>query len=82
MTGYKEGLREKWFSSAAPGSDNKPWFSVEVKNNDSSLSKNLFYFRDKLSIPYNYQVVKKCRNERMYKGIRVMPANKFLTSFI
>lgn len=62
--------------------DNKPWFSVEVKNNDSSMSKNLFYFKEKLSIPYNYQVVKKCRNERMHKGIRVMPVNKFLTAFI
>ena len=53
--------------------DDKPWFCVEVKNNDSSVSKNLFYFKDKLSIPYNYQVVKKCRLERMHKGIRVMP---------
>lgn len=62
--------------------DNKPWFSVEVKNNDSSPSKNLFYFKEKLSIPYNYQIVKKCRNERMHKGIRVMAVDKFLTAFI
>ena len=39
--------------------NNKPWFSVEVKNSDSTISKNLYYFRDKLSIPFNYQVVKK-----------------------
>jgi len=62
--------------------NNKPWFSVEVKNNDSTVSKNLFYFKEKLSIPYNYQVVKRCRNERMQKGVRVMPASKFLTAFI
>ena len=62
--------------------NNKPWFSVEVKNNDSTVSKNLFYFKEKLSIPYNYQVVKRCRNERMQKGVRVMPVSKFLTAFI
>jgi len=27
-------------------------------------------------------VVKKCRNERIHKGIRVMPVDKFLTAFI
>jgi hypothetical protein len=48
----------------------------------TNISKNLFYFRDKLSIPYNYLVVKKCRNERIHKGIRVMPVDKFLTAFI
>ena len=62
--------------------EGKPWFSVEVNNNDSGFSKNLFYFKDKLSIPYNYLVVKKCRNERIHKGIRVMPVDKFLTAFI
>jgi predicted AAA+ superfamily ATPase len=62
--------------------NNKPWFSVEVKNNDSAISKNLFYFRDKLSIPFNYQIVKKCRNERIQNGVRVMPADKFLAGLI
>ena len=40
----------------------------------------LFYYC--FRIPYNYQVVKKCRSERMNNGIRVMPVNKFLTAFI
>jgi uncharacterized protein len=62
--------------------DNKPWFSVEVKNNDSAISKNLYYFRDKLSIPFNYQVVKKCRNERINNGVRIMQADKFLAGLI
>jgi len=62
--------------------NNKPWFSVEVKNSDSSISKNLYYFRDKLSIPFNYQVVKKCKNDRIKNGVRVMPADKFLGGLI
>ncbi len=61
---------------------NKPWFSVEVKNSDSAISKNLYYFKEKLSIPFNYQVVKKCRNERLKNGVRVMPADKFLAGLI
>jgi predicted AAA+ superfamily ATPase len=61
---------------------NRPWFAVEVKNNDSSVSKNLLYFKDKLSIPYTYQAVKKCRNERINNGVRIMPVDKFLTAFI
>ncbi|MBT3388623.1 MAG: ATP-binding protein [Desulfobacula sp.] len=62
--------------------NNKPWFSVEVKNKDAGISKNLYYFRDKLSIPYSYQIERKCKNERMKNGIRVMPADKFLTALI
>jgi len=62
--------------------DNKPWFSVEVKNTDTSISKNLYYFKKKLSIPFSYQVVKKCRKEYIQKGVRVMPADKFLTGLI
>ena len=61
---------------------NKPWFAVEVKNSDSAISKNLYYFKEKLSIPFNYQIVKKCRNERLKNGIRVMPADKFLAGLI
>jgi len=40
------------------------------------------YFKDRLSIPYNYQVVRKYRNEGIHKGKRVMPVDKFLTAFI
>ena len=47
--------------------DNKPWFSVEVKNNDSSLSKNLFYFKDKLSIPYKYRWGKSRKGKPLVK---------------
>ena len=56
--------------------------SVEVKNKDTAISKNLYYFRDKLSIPYNYQIEKNCTNERIKNGVRVMPADKFLTALI
>ncbi len=61
---------------------NKPWFSVEVKNSDSELSNNILYFKEKLSIPFNYQISRRCKRERIVKDIRVMPVEKFLTAFI
>ena len=36
--------------------DGKPWFAVEAKLSDASLSPHLLYFKERLSIPYVYQV--------------------------
>jgi predicted AAA+ superfamily ATPase len=58
--------------------DRKPWFCVEVKLNDINVSAHLFYFREKLQIPFAYQVVKKSNIDRLIKGIRVVSANAFL----
>ena len=61
---------------------NKPWFAVEVKLNDTALSPNLLYFRDRLEIPHVYQVVKKEKTDRLEKGIRIISAGKFLAGLI
>lgn len=37
--------------------DNKPWFLVEVKNSDISLSKSLSYFHQQLNTQHAFQVV-------------------------
>ena len=60
----------------------KPWFAVEVKLNDAGLSPHLLYFRERLSIPFVYQVVKKDAVDRMEKGARIISAGKFLSSLI
>lgn len=62
--------------------DNRPWFAVEVKLNDTVLSPNLLYFRDRLSIPYIYQVVKKDKIDLLEKGGRVISAGRFLAGLI
>lgn len=62
--------------------DDKPWFAVEVKLNDTVLSPNLLYFRDRLSIPYIYQVVKKDKVDLLEKGGRVISAGRFLAGLI
>lgn len=58
--------------------DCKPWFCVEVKMNDINVSPHLFYFREKLQIPFAYQVVKQRHIDRLIKGIRVVSADAFL----
>lgn len=62
--------------------ENKPWFAVEVKTNDQNLSSPLFYFREKLKIPFCYQAVRGLKNDFVKEGIRVMPLEKFLTAFV
>lgn len=62
--------------------DNKPWFAVEVKLNDTALSPCLLYFRDRLAIPYVYQVVKKDKTDTLEKGVRIISAGKFLAGLV
>ena len=60
----------------------KPWFAVEVKLSDTGLSPHLLYFKERLSIPYVYQVVKKTAVDRIEKGTRLISAGKFLSGLI
>lgn len=60
----------------------KPWFAVEAKLNDTNLSPNLLYFKERLSIPYVYQVVKMEKTDRLEKGARIISAGKFLSGLI
>jgi uncharacterized protein len=62
--------------------DRKPWFAVEAKLNDTGLHQPLLYFKDRLSIPYVYQVVKKPSVDRIEKGVRIISAGKFLSGLV
>lgn len=62
--------------------DNKPWFVVEVKLSETTPSKNLLYFKDRLQIPFNYQVVKQQGVDVLKDNIRIISASKFLTGLI
>lgn len=85
--GYKSELyflrdvdkREVDFLVAIGG---KPWFAVEVKLNDTSLSPHLLYFKERLSVPYVYQVVKTAAVDRIEKGARILSAGKFLSGLL
>ena len=62
--------------------DEKPWFALEAKMNDTNVSPHLFYFKEKLSIPFCYQVVKKKDIDSFIKGVRVVSADRFLAGLI
>ncbi|MEA1867452.1 MAG: hypothetical protein U9N19_05045 [Thermodesulfobacteriota bacterium] len=62
--------------------DKKPWFSVETKISDAGVSPHLHYFKNKLNIPYSYQVIKKSGIDRFINKIRVVSADAFLAGLI
>ena len=62
--------------------DNKPWFAVEVKLSETTPSNNLFYFKDRLKIPFNYQVVKQLGVDIVKDGTRIISASKFLSGLV
>lgn len=63
--------------------NNKPWFACEVKISDAPPSKHLAYFKEKLDIPFAYQVAKSGQADyETPQGIRLLPAAKFLSSLI
>lgn len=62
--------------------NNKPWFSVEAKLSDKSPSQNITYFKERLKIPFNYQVIRKDNVDIMKDGIRVISFSKFLSGLV
>jgi len=62
--------------------DNKPWFAVEVKVNETKVAPTLLYYKHKLDIPFCYQVVQKPGIDILKDGVRVVSADRFLLSLI
>jgi len=62
--------------------DAKPWFAVEVKLSETQPSKNLKYFKERLHIPFIYQVVKQSDIDIIRDDIRIISADKFLSGLI
>lgn len=62
--------------------DNKPWFAVEAKLNKTKISQNLNYFKERLNIPFVYQVIRKNNVDIMKDNIRIISADKFLNNLI
>ncbi len=58
--------------------DGIPWFAVEVKLADTNISNALYYFKEKLKIPYCYQVVQTSGVDLFTNGVRVISADRFL----
>jgi predicted AAA+ superfamily ATPase len=62
--------------------DKKPWLAVEVKLSDTTVSPALYYFKERLNIPYLFQVVNLPGIDRLINGIRVISASRFLPALV
>jgi uncharacterized protein len=61
---------------------NKPWFAVEVKTSATRVEPALVYFRDRLAIPWVYQVTLEGSRDFVENGVRVLPAAHFLAALV
>jgi hypothetical protein len=62
--------------------DKKPWFSVEAKKTYAAVPGSLLYFKDRLSIPYNYLVVQEKGIDKIQKDVRIISYDKFLSALV
>jgi hypothetical protein len=62
--------------------DRTPWFAVEVKTQETEIAPSLIYFRDRLKIPWAYQVVLESNRDFAQDGVRCLPARLFLAALI
>ncbi|MDB4306008.1 ATP-binding protein [bacterium] len=62
--------------------DRKPWFAVEAKLSSSKIEPSMIYFRDRLAIPWTYQVTLNSDRDYLKDGIHCLPATRFLASLV
>ena len=62
--------------------DHKPWVAVEAKLSATSIEPSLTYFRDRLRIPWVYQVVLEGKRDFVQNDIRCIPARQFLGALV
>ena len=60
----------------------KPWFAVEVKLGETRIDPALVYFRERLKIPWAYQVVLGDHRDFVQDGVRCLPAHRFLAALV
>lgn len=60
----------------------KPWFAVEVKLQDARVDPVLLHFRERLAIPWTYQVLLEGTRDFVENGVRVLPASRFLAALV
>lgn len=54
--------------------DRRPWFAVEVKMSETEPAGPLLRFRERLGIPFCYQVVARSGVDHVRSGVRVLAA--------
>jgi ribosomal protein S25 len=62
--------------------DQKPWFAVEAKVSERAVSPSLLYYREKLKIPFAYQVIREPGVHRFTNGVQIISADRFLAGLV
>lgn len=62
--------------------DRKPWFLVEAKLSASDLDPSLRYFKDRLKVPFAYQITRDGDADYEKHGMRSMPGRRFLAALV
>jgi len=60
----------------------RPWFAVEARLAATRVDPALVYFRDRLKIPWAYQVTLEGERDFVEDGVRVLPAATFLSALV
>lgn len=60
----------------------KPWFAVEVKLSETRIEPALGYFRERLKVPWAYQVVLEGSRDFEQSGVRCLPARQFMAALV
>jgi hypothetical protein len=62
--------------------DGRPWFAVEARLSEGPVDPSLRYFRDRLRIPWAYQVALEGSRDTLDGGVRCVPASRFLSALV
>ena len=62
--------------------DQKPWFAVEAKASQTKIEPSLRYFKERLDIPFSYQIVLNSDQDFIKDDIRCLPAHRFLAALV
>lgn len=62
--------------------DRKPWFAVEAKLAETAIDPSLAHFRERLKIPFVYQVVLQATRDFVQDEVRCLPAATFFSALI
>jgi uncharacterized protein len=62
--------------------DRKPWFAVEAKLSETRIDPALLYFGERLAIPWLYQLTLSETRDFVERGVRVLPASRFLAALV
>jgi predicted AAA+ superfamily ATPase len=60
----------------------RPWFAVEVKVSETRIDPAIVYFRERLGIPWAYQVTLEGTRDFVEDGVRVVPASRLLAALV